>query len=93
MLHLLDLKSQALLEFCARNGITVASIIDAAWAQTLSVYTHSQEVCFAYIDSGRDEDSIPGVSSVVGPLINILVHRLLGVSAKDSPATLAALAR
>ncbi|KAI1112052.1 non-ribosomal peptide synthetase module [Nemania sp. NC0429] len=93
VLHLPDLKSQALLAFCANNGTTVASVVDAAWAQTLSVYTHSQEVCFAYIDSGRDEDSIPGVSSVVGPLINILVHRLPSVSTEDSPATLAALAQ
>lgn len=81
VLYLPELKAQTLTAFCVQNGVTPASIVDAAWAQTLSIHTQSREVSFAYVDSGRDEN-IPSVSEVVGPLINILAYRLSGVSSE-----------
>ncbi|KAH8193912.1 hypothetical protein TruAng_011923 [Truncatella angustata] len=92
VIHLQAVKARSLSSFSADNGITLASIVDAAWAQTLSLHTHSSNVTFAYVNSGRDED-IPGVSEIVGPLINILAYHLHGVSTRSSPETLASLAR
>ncbi|OKL56548.1 hypothetical protein UA08_08048 [Talaromyces atroroseus] len=81
----------SLTAFSTDNGITSASVFDAAWAQTLSAYTKSPEVAFEYVISGRDEE-IEGVFDVVGPLINVLVNHLSDVSSDDSAVEIARLA-
>ena len=79
IIHLPVLKARSLNAFSARNGITTASIFDAAWAQTLSIFTQSPDVCFEYVVSGRDQE-LPGVFDIVGPLFNVLAYHLRGIS-------------
>ncbi|KUI58610.1 Nonribosomal peptide synthetase 1 [Cytospora mali] len=92
IIYLPDIKVQSVTAFSVQHGITSASIFDAAWAQTLSVYTHSPDVAFEYVVSGRDED-VPGVFDIVGPLINVLPYHLEDVSPHGGPLGLARLAQ
>ena len=92
IIYLPVIKAQALTAFSVKNGITPASIFDAAWAQTLSIYTHSPDVTFEYVVSGRDDD-VPGIFDIVGPLINVLAYHLHGISTESSPLELARLAQ
>lgn len=80
--YLPEIPAAALTSFSVAHGITAASIFDAAWAQTLSLYTKKSDVGFEYVVSGRDED-VPGVFSMVGPLINVLAYHLQGVEAAE----------
>ncbi|KAH6654737.1 hypothetical protein BKA67DRAFT_566125 [Truncatella angustata] len=52
----------------------------------------ANNVTFAYVNFGRDEDN-PGVSSLVNSQINVFAYHLQGVSINNSPETLASLAR
>lgn len=68
----IDLSAADLQRYCSNNGVTIANLIQAAWALVLRVYTHSDDVCFGYIASGRDID-LADINEVVGPMINMLV--------------------
>lgn len=92
VLDLPNLKMQALADFSVTNGVTPASIIDAAWSQTLSLYTQSSDVTFGYIKSSRDEHIVGGLD-IAGPLINILAYHLHDVSVQSDPNVLAGLAQ
>lgn len=59
-------------QFCHNSRITVATAVQAAWAQVLQIYTDEPDVCFGYLCSGRGLP-IPGVTSVVGPMMNLMV--------------------
>ncbi|KAL2826232.1 hypothetical protein BDW59DRAFT_161069 [Aspergillus cavernicola] len=61
--------------FCANHNLTVANAFNAAWALTLAHFCQSEEVCFSYTASLRDAP-VPGIDSVVGPAMNLLVCRL-----------------
>jgi amino acid adenylation domain-containing protein len=80
IIYLPQIPAAALTSFSVAHGLTPASIFDAAWAQTLSLYTQQSSVGFEYVVSGRDED-IPGVFDMVGPLINVLAYHVRGVTA------------
>ncbi|KAF9768166.1 nrps5 single domain, non-ribosomal peptide synthase-like protein [Fusarium sp. DS 682] len=67
--------SEPLRRLCAKHGVTMASIFHAAWALILRAYTGDDEVHFGYLASGRDAP-IQGVTSLVGPLINMLICRV-----------------
>ncbi|KAK4184411.1 non-ribosomal peptide synthetase [Podospora australis] len=58
--------------FCNDKGITLPNAFHAAWALTLACYTSSQDVCFGFLVSGRDEES----SDAVGPFINMATQRV-----------------
>ncbi|KAK4178434.1 hypothetical protein QBC36DRAFT_182663, partial [Triangularia setosa] len=92
IIYLPEIKASSLKPFSVQNSITPASIFDAAWAQTLSAYTHSPNVTFEYVVSGRDED-VPGVFDIVGPLINVLPYHIADVSREGGPEQLAHLAQ
>ncbi len=65
----------AVLPFCQRKGVSVATLFSAIWALVLrSRTTASDEVIFGYLVSGRDME-IDGIEDVVGPLISTLIHR------------------
>lgn len=83
ILYLPEIPAAALTSFSVAHGITPASIFDAAWAQTLSLHIKQSDVGFEYVVSGRDED-VPGVFSMVGPLISVLAYHLQGVEAGES---------
>ncbi|CAI7598016.1 unnamed protein product [Penicillium pancosmium] len=92
ILSLPTLAIQPITVFCSRHEVTVASVINAAWAQTLSFYTHSPHVSFGYVVSGRDQE-VPGGADIVGPMINILAHHLRDISTEDTTDTLAIIAQ
>ncbi|KAI2463313.1 non-ribosomal peptide synthetase module [Annulohypoxylon bovei var. microspora] len=92
VIYLPEIKAQALSAFGTTHGVTAASLIDAAWAQTLSTFTRSSDVSFEYITSGRNED-VPDVFDIVGLLINAVPYHLSDVSAGDKPLDLARLAQ
>ncbi|KAL1853058.1 putative NRPS-like protein biosynthetic cluster [Paecilomyces lecythidis] len=62
-------------EICERNSVTLASVIQAAWALVLRAYTNSKEVCFGYLSSGRDAP-VDGIQDAVGTFINMLCCRV-----------------
>ncbi|KOC08512.1 hypothetical protein AFLA70_8g006431 [Aspergillus flavus AF70] len=88
-LPLLDIT--ALSAFSAKHSITPASIFDAAWAQTLSIYTGSTDVAFEYVVSGRDQE-VSNIFEIVGPVMNLLTYHLHDISTEDSAQALATLA-
>lgn len=61
--------------FCNLHGVTMANVFHTAWALTLQCYTGSNDVCFGYLMSARD-DSVEGVEDLVGYLVNMLVCRV-----------------
>ena len=61
--------------FCNMHGVTMANVFHTAWALTLQCYTGSNDVCFGYLMSARD-DSIEEVEDLVGYLVNMLVCRM-----------------
>ena len=66
----------ALQTFCQRNSITVSNFFQVAWGLVLRAYTGTDSVCFGYLTSGR-EIALQGAHGIAGPLINLLVCRLL----------------
>lgn len=67
--------AKALRSLCAKYGVTMASIFHAAWALILRAYIGDDEVHFGYLASGRDAP-IQGITSLIGPLINMLICRV-----------------
>lgn len=65
-------------QFCQTSRITVATALQAAWAQVLHIYTGDPDVCFGYLCSGRSLP-IPGVTGIVGPMMNLMVCRIRDV--------------
>ena len=61
--------------FCNLHGVTMANVFHTAWALTLQCYTGSNDVCFGYLMSTRD-DSVENVEDLVGYLVNMLVCRV-----------------
>ena len=69
-----DFTSQ-LPDFCKKNGITMATVFQTAWALVLRAYTNSNDIVFGYMTANRDVP-IAGIADIVGPLINMLLCRL-----------------
>ncbi|XDG04592.1 hypothetical protein ABKA04_004207 [Annulohypoxylon sp. FPYF3050] len=92
IIYLPEIKAQAISTFGTAHGVTAASLIDAAWAQTLSAFTGSSDVSFEYITSGRNED-VPDVFDIVGLLINAVPYHLSNISTGGDPLDLARLAQ
>jgi amino acid adenylation domain-containing protein/non-ribosomal peptide synthase protein (TIGR01720 family) len=55
--------------------ITVPSLVRAAWALTLSVYSYSDDVVFGEILTGRDAP-LSGIASMIGPTIAAVPMRI-----------------
>ncbi|KAE8382027.1 hypothetical protein BDV26DRAFT_49940 [Aspergillus bertholletiae] len=64
-----------LFKFSVAHGVTIANVIQTAWALVLRAYTGSDDVCFGYVASGRDIP-VKGIESAVGAFINMLVCRV-----------------
>ncbi|KAL6152849.1 NRPS [Exserohilum turcicum] len=56
------------------TGLTLASIISAAWAKVLSQITGEEDVVYGYMVAGRNAN-IPTMSKIVGPCLNIIPVR------------------
>ena len=61
-------------KFCQANDLTVANVLQTAWAVVLATYTGEEFACFGYLTSERDLP-VPGIEAMIGPLINMLVCR------------------
>ncbi|KAL4941951.1 hypothetical protein BDV06DRAFT_222648 [Aspergillus oleicola] len=71
----LGMEADSLREFSKDHGVTVANIVQCAWALVLSQFTGSSEVCFGYVSSGRDVP-VENINTMVGPMINMMVTRV-----------------
>ncbi|EEA25907.1 nonribosomal siderophore peptide synthase, putative [Talaromyces marneffei ATCC 18224] len=67
---------------CSGLSATPLSVFQASWAQVLSTYLLSSDVCFGTVISGRTT-LLDGVENIIGPCFNVLPIRL-----KVSPTTL-----
>jgi amino acid adenylation domain-containing protein len=57
------------------SDITIAMVSNTIWAVILHTFLSREDVCFGYLASGRDID-LPGVESMLGPLVTLLVCSL-----------------
>jgi amino acid adenylation domain-containing protein len=57
------------------HGVTMANLVQLAWAVVLAGYTGSTDAIFGYLASGRDAP-IPNAGEIVGPMINMMVSRI-----------------
>ncbi|KAG9244842.1 hypothetical protein BJ878DRAFT_440567 [Calycina marina] len=65
----------SLMQFCRSNGTSLSALFQLIWALVLRTYTGSDDVCFGFINSGRDTP-IDGIQDVVGPLLSVLTSRV-----------------
>ena len=65
--------TSALYDFCRMHDVTVANVVQTAWALVLSSRVDARnQVSFGYLSSGRDVP-IDGVETLIGPMINIMI--------------------
>src|SRR5207248_11175020 len=74
-LELSSAESARLHEVAMRNGLTVNTMVQGAWALLLSRYSGERDVVFGTTVSGRPPGP-PGVESVVGLLLNTVPTRV-----------------
>ncbi|MFH8989500.1 non-ribosomal peptide synthase/polyketide synthase [Streptomyces sp. NPDC017940] len=67
--------SRRLRETAARAGLTVNTVVQAAWALLLARYSGRRDVVFGTTVSGRPAE-LPGVESMVGMFINTVPTRV-----------------
>jgi microcystin synthetase protein McyA len=73
--RLTEAATRSLERFARQNGITLGTLVQAAWAVLLSLYTDSSDIVFGVTSSGRTTD-IPRIDAMVGLLINTLPVRV-----------------
>jgi len=61
---------------CKELNVTLANVMQAAWAICLRTYLKSDNICFGYLVSGRDVP-VNRVHDIVGPFISMLVCRVV----------------
>ena len=69
-------------EFSTKHGLTVATVVRAAWALVLRASVGTATPCFGNLTAGRDVP-VNGIAQVVGPTINI-VPALVAVDGDES---------
>ncbi|KAL1965991.1 hypothetical protein VTN77DRAFT_4931 [Rasamsonia byssochlamydoides] len=62
-------------QYCEKTGVTLANVVQAAWALVLRKYTGSDDVCFGYLSAGRDAP-VNGIQDTIGVFINMLCCRV-----------------
>lgn len=67
--------TRRLREVSVLHGVTINSIIQAAWGILLAKYNNADDVVFGSIVAGRPSD-VPGVESMVGLFINAIPIRV-----------------
>ncbi|KAK3360589.1 non-ribosomal peptide synthetase [Lasiosphaeria hispida] len=67
---------EALQGFCDARGFTLANAFHVAWALVLACYSGTDDVCFGYLVSGRDDTAVGGSQEAVGPFINMATQRV-----------------
>ena len=73
--HLLTAEeSRRLEEFARRQKVPLNTLVQAAWAVVLGRYSGREDLVFGEVVAGRSAP-VPGIESIVGPLINTLPVR------------------
>ncbi|ABX04732.1 MAG TPA: non-ribosomal peptide synthase [Herpetosiphon sp.] len=67
--------TQQLQQFARDHGLTVNSLLQAAWALVLSRYSHQTDIVFGTTTAGRPTD-LAGVEQIVGMFVNTLPTRV-----------------
>lgn len=67
--------SEKLRQFARKNGLTLNTIIQGAWAILISRYSRSSDVIFGNSGSGRSPE-VPGIESMVGLVLQTIVTRI-----------------
>ncbi|CAG9990176.1 unnamed protein product [Clonostachys byssicola] len=67
--------SEAIISFCQHSDITIATVMQTAWALVLTRYTGSSAPSFGNLVSCRDLP-IDNVSDIFGPMIGMMVCRV-----------------
>ena len=75
--------SERLHSTARRNGLTVNTIVQGAWALLLSRYSGYREAVFGTTVSGRPAE-LPGVESIIGMFINTIPTRVQTPSGQDA---------
>ncbi|KAL4780783.1 hypothetical protein BJX76DRAFT_360501 [Aspergillus varians] len=60
----------------SQSGITPSTVIRAAWAILMASYTHSSDVIFGAVVSGR-QAQVPGIDRMAGPTIATVPLRIM----------------
>ena len=63
--------SPSITTFCRHNGTTLSTFFHTVWALVLRTYTAQEDITFGHLVSGRDVP-IPNISSLIGPVFNLL---------------------
>ncbi|MBI9089226.1 MAG: amino acid adenylation domain-containing protein [Desulfobacterium sp.] len=71
----------------AKNGVTLNSVVQCAWAMLLAYHTVSDDVVFGAVVSGRPVD-LPGVDEMVGLFLNTVPMRIRLDNDLDLPGML-----
>ncbi|KAJ8603965.1 hypothetical protein MRB53_041984 [Persea americana] len=74
VLELTATDAAAIARGCWERELTLASVIQVAWALVLRQHTGQDDVCFAYMNSGRDVP-LDGVEDAIGAFVSLLVSR------------------
>jgi amino acid adenylation domain-containing protein len=67
--------TSSLKSLASQCGVTMYTLVQAAWALLLSRYSGEEEIVFGTIMAGR-RSALEGAESIVGPLINTLPVRI-----------------
>ncbi|TLS24892.1 hypothetical protein PpBr36_09079 [Pyricularia pennisetigena] len=62
-----------------KNGVTIPTLMQAAWATVLRTYTQTGDVCFEYLASGRDEPANSTAVPFAFPSEEARINGLVGV--------------
>jgi hypothetical protein len=76
--------SQAVMARAQRAGVTLTTVMQAAWACVLGALTASEDVVFGVVTSGR-ELAVPRIDAIVGLLVTTLPLRVQ-LTAAEGPA-------
>ncbi|MFF4991405.1 amino acid adenylation domain-containing protein [Streptosporangium saharense] len=79
--------SAALAALCRKTGVTLSTVLQAAWALLLRGLTDRHDVTFGLTVSGRDAD-VPGIESMVGLFVNTVPARVTLDPAEPLPELL-----
>src|SRR5205823_5479033 len=83
-------QSEQLHGMARRNGLTLNTVVQGAWALLLSRYSGERDVVFGATVSGRPAE-LPGVEEMVGMLINTVPTRVRVAETQDIASWLRAL--
>ena len=61
--------------FAAARSVTLANVFQAAWALVLRNFAGTDQVCYGYLNAGRDSP-VEGIRDAIGLFVNMLVSRV-----------------